>query len=390
MKTFLKYIYPTIIPVVLFALIGWFLWQWNMNRINKDLQDKVSTIIKKSINQQLETNPFLPDVVLINVDSVQNKQLTDSLKQKITSFLTNYYLNKNKKIDFDNLDFEPFFFFPQKPSNNGEYLLTSDQIEALNGHIKYLAKKVELEVNRTKEEVGRDIDRLNTWVTIWIGFIGLIGIFIPIILQIDVSKNASEALKRANVAEEKSTEAKNKATDAISLLKSKEESINKIENIEQKVQHIETISNNASTEADKAKKDSEAALKETKEIKSNLALIIAINSLKEYNPKVLIHIANENRIPFLKRILEKILNVLQENGIHYNNPMLKNWLRQFSENIQSISLFKFIDRNITRELNDFAILIEDSLDDFNNDKYKNIIRSLEELITEIEQQIADT
>jgi len=352
MKKFFEYIYPTIIPVVLFALIGWFLWQWNMNRINKDLQDKVSTIIKKSINQQLETNPFLPDVVLINVDSVQNKQLTDSLKQKITSFLTNYYLSKNKKIDFDNLNFEPFFIFPQKPNNNGQYLLTSDQISALNSHIKYLAKKVELEVNRTKEEVGRDIDRLNTWVTIWIGFIGFIGIFIPIILNIDVREIAKEALTRANKATEES--------------------------------------NNASTKADKAKNDSEKALKETQKVKGNLALIIAFNSLNEFKPEVLIHIANENRMLFLKKILRKILNVLLENGRHYNNPMLKNWLRQVSVDIQRISFFTLIDRNITKKLNDFSILVMESLDDFNNDKYDNIISSLKELINEIEQQIAGT
>jgi hypothetical protein len=64
--------------------------------------------------------------------------------------------------------------------------------------LNFLTKQVETEVNRSKEEIDRDIDRLNYWVTIWVGIIGFLGIFIPVIINIDISNNIRTAKDKAD------------------------------------------------------------------------------------------------------------------------------------------------------------------------------------------------
>lgn len=345
----------------------------------------VSTIIKKTINQQLKVNPFLPNVIILNVDSSQSNQLTDTLKKEITSFIIDYYLKNDKTIKYEDIDIQPFFMFSQKSNEKGEFVLTAEQIATLKSYINFLAKKVEVEVNRTKEEVNRDIDRLNTWVTIWIGFIGLIGIFIPIILNIDVSKNVSEAVKSAKTAKEKSDEANNKASKAIEIIESRQDSIDKIDSIESKVKDIETLSNKANASAEKANQESQTAIKETKLVKKNLSLIMALDSLKEFDANIIIQLQDEKRVPYLRGILEKIKNELDNHIDNYNNTLILNWLRQFATDLQTISLYKFIDRMLTESLNDLAKVITEFLKIRTEEKYQNIITRLNELLKEIEE-----
>jgi len=384
MKTVFNYIKPTLIPMLLAAILGLLLWQQNMSKLNKEIQNQVSTIIKKSINQQLDVNPFLPNVILLNSDSSESKQLSDTLKAEITSFIIDYYLNSEKKNNYENIDFQPYFMFSQKPNKIGQFVLTTEQMANLKSYVNFIVKKVEVEVDRTKEEVNRDIDRLNTWVTIWIGFIGLIGIFIPIILNIDVSKNISEAIKSAKIAKEKSEEANNKANEAISIIASKQESIDKIENIESKVSDVEALSNDAISKAEKAKEKSMTAIQETKLVKNNLSLIMALGTLKEFDANVIIQLHEEKRIPFLRGILYKIKNEINNHINNSENKLLLNWLSQFAANLQTISLYKFIDRDLTESLNDLAILISKFIKDNTEEKYLNIITKLDSLLNEIE------
>ena len=51
-----------------------------------------------------------------------------------------------------------------------------------------------------KEEVDRDINRLNTWVTLWVALIGFLGIFFPLFVNYETKSVAEKALKNANHA----------------------------------------------------------------------------------------------------------------------------------------------------------------------------------------------
>ena len=86
------------------------------------------------------------------------------------------------------------------------------------------AYKANKEIDKAKEEIGRDIDRLNMWVSIWIGVIGFLGIFVPIIINVDTTKNAE-------FAKEKSELALSNATEAITKINDAKPKIDKIENI---------------------------------------------------------------------------------------------------------------------------------------------------------------
>jgi len=371
MRTFFK----ILLVALSLCAIGVLVWRNNVNELQLQQQKEVTEIIKISIENEVQNGSLLPEVVFISADSSRKQELTDSFLKQITTVLTDKYLY-DRELSIDEITLKPFFVLPNKPDSSGNYILTEKQLNELKAHIDFLTKQVEKEVDRTKEEVGRDIDRLNTWVSIWIGVIGFLGIFIPIVLNLDVSKRASEAKADSETAKSDANKASERANKALDIINNAQPQIDKIDGLEEKVTNADSKSKSAFSKA-------ETAITDTIEVKRNLSVIIAINKLKEFGPQTLIRLNKDQALSYYVNMLKAILIEMKNNAEHFENELMKNWLEQIAINNQSLSLYRFINPDQTRLLNNYAELIINSLENYNRQQYDQIVNGLEELIANL-------
>jgi hypothetical protein len=124
----------------------------------------------------------------------------------------------NEKVNPKETSFRPFFLFPESVDSSGNYKLTKAQLEDLKNHIVFLTNQVDKAVTQTKDEINKEIDRINTWVSIWIGVLGFLGVFIPIVINYKASEDIKEIKSDANAAHIKA-DAANTMASAVKFLK---------------------------------------------------------------------------------------------------------------------------------------------------------------------------
>ncbi len=390
MKEFFKILIKCLIVIAFLVPIGLFIWKYEIGKLEVDHNKEVSDLIKSTIKIQSEKGLLLPKFVFINGSEKEKNKIKDTLVNQISDFLLAKYLrdttHKESKIS-------PYFILPSKLDKEGRYSLTEEQLTELKGHIDFLTKQVDIEVERTKEEVGRDIDRLNTWVSIWIGVIGFLGIFIPIVINLDVLKSVSDASKTADEAKTKADEAQQKSAIALQKINDKEDAINKIDGIESRISgtetklgELETKSGKAEEQANIAHKKAEEAIKESTQTKYALSVVFAINNLHNLDPETLIQIlGTENKIKMLTNTLESLLSELKGSGELFDNGLIKNCFKQLYLRAQNISFYKFINQNQTKALNDFSEIVSNSLAIYNKDQFDIIVTALENLINQLKE-----
>lgn len=382
-----RHLIVSITLVIVCVLTGIVVWQCQLNTLQNRQKKEVSEIISNVIKEQTRKDLLLPKIIVINTDSLTNKELDEKLTTKITDLLTTKYL-ADDKTQFKDIDLKSFFVLP-KADKQGNYILSETQLNELNNHIEFLTKQVDLEVDRAKEEVGRDIDRLNMWVTIWIGVIGFLGIFIPIIINIDTAKSAERAIEKSNEAEAKSNEAETKSNEAIGKINAAQSKIDKIEGIEtkvsdaerkidgivSKVNDAETKSKDAVKKASEASEKAENALSKTKETENVLSAISAIGNLKDIDTTTLQYI--NNPIEVVTQTLHSIHSGLSNCNNQSANEVVKDCLRQLGVKLQLITFFKFMKREQTDLTNAFVQSVSDKLNnDYDQVKFNEILVEL--------------
>ncbi|HCQ12810.1 hypothetical protein [Flavobacterium sp.] len=111
-------------------------------------------------------------VVLFSLQWISlDKKISDIKKQnrnKLDSLIT---LNLSNEIKFSKTD-------------KGVYIVEPEEITYLNNKINILSKEVYRETNRAESIIDKDLDRLNLYMAIGIGFMTLLGIFVPILVNI--------------------------------------------------------------------------------------------------------------------------------------------------------------------------------------------------------------
>lgn len=234
MKSILRVIGIILIIATFLSVIGLLIWQWNIKNVYSTQKQEISNIIDSSIQKHSKNGLLLPEVIFINTDSINKKKLSDSLIVEVKSYMRERFL-KNNHVDIENFEIQPFYILPDKPNNEGAYVLTQRQLNEIKSHVDFLTKQVSLEVANTKEEVGKDIDRLNTWMSIWIAVIGFLGIFVPIVVNIDVIKSADKAKEKADeaksesaIAKQKSDSAKSESDSALTKINAAQSKIKKV------------------------------------------------------------------------------------------------------------------------------------------------------------------
>jgi len=359
--------------VIIFVLAGIVIWQCQLNTLKNNQQKEVSEIISNIVQEQAKKDLLLPKIVFINTDNSTKKELDKKLTEKIVTILTKKYL-ADDKTKFQDIELKPFFVFP-KSNKQGNYALSEAQLNELKNHIEFLVKQTDLEVDRAKEEVAKDIDHLNMWVTIWIGVIGFLGIFIPLIINIDTAKSAERATEKSNEAEVKSIEAIGKIESAQSKIDKIEGIESRVNSAESKLSGIETKSKEAKTKSEEASQKAENALSKTKETENILTVMSAIGNLKDIDTNTLQYISNP--IEVVKKTLQSIHIGLSNCDNQTDNALVKDCLRQLGVKLQLLTFFKFMKREQTESINVFSNSVSEKLNDgYDQTKFEEILTEL--------------
>lgn len=370
--------------MVVFVLLAIVVWQYRLGVLNDRQQKEVSAVIHNVVHEQAKKNLLLPQIVFINADSSKKKELNEKLIEQISSALTKKYL-ANDTTKFNDIELKPYFVLPTSKNKNGSYNLTEAQLNELSQHLDFLTKQVDLAVNSSKDEIANDINRLNTWMTLWIGIIGFLGIFIPIIINIDTSKSAEKAT-------EKSETAFTKAGEAITKIDNAQTKIDKIDGIETRIQTAEGKIGGIETKADAAESKSTAAdtkaseaagkakdaLEQSVKTESVLAAINAIGNLKDIDINTLQYITKPMSviIKTLRSIHSGLTNCIDQT----DHPVVKDCLRQLGVRLQILTFFKFMKHDNTEMINIFSGVVSDKLNNnYSKQNFESILTELKTL-----------
>jgi type II secretory pathway pseudopilin PulG len=371
-----RHLIISITLVIISVLVGIVVWQYQINTLQNRQQKEVSEIIANVIQEQSKKDLLLPKIVFINIDSSIKKEIDKKLTAQISDLLTKKYLSDDK-TEFKDINLKPFFVLP-KANKQGDYVLSETQLNELKNHIEFLVKQVDIEIDRTKEEVGRDIDRLNMWVTIWIGVIGFLGIFIPLIINIDTAKSAERAIEKSNEAITKINLAQSKIDKIEGIETRVNDAVSKIGGVESKTKEADKKANDAKTKAGDASEKAENALIKTKETENILTAISAIGNLKDIDTSTLQYISNPMEVVI--KTLHSIHLGLSNCNNQSENNIVKDCLRQLGVKLQLLTFYKFIKREQTELINKFSNSISDKLNnDYDQTKFNGILEELKTL-----------
>ncbi len=150
----------------------------------------------------------------------------------LSLFIIQWYV-LNKKIDeyksekVMELDYlqclqkQPMFDIKQDSLTDSTVLLKLEDIEEVNQKFITLYDHVQNNTNRAESLIDKDIDRLNLYMAIGIGFVGILGVFVPLVVN----------FMSVNDLKEKLNEMPNKK-DVDSISKKAKEALSKTEELE--------------------------------------------------------------------------------------------------------------------------------------------------------------
>lgn len=379
------YLYFFKIATIPIAVVGgiWLLayYIYSQTDLMQEQQKQVSEVVHNTIQELANKDLLLPDIVFIQGDSAGQVALTDTLIFQISTALTRKYL-KSDTTSFQDIDFHPYFVLPNKSDSVGNYILTQSQLNDLKNHLDFLTKQVDVEADKIKQEVGRDIDRLNTWVSIWIGILGFFGIFIPVFINYELRKDTEDAKIKSNTAKEKAEKALEAIENAKPEIKKVKELASKIGDLEGKLPDIVKQSNSAKTDAENARDNAKAANDSSKKNEAIISVSHSIALLKDLGATSL-HIAPDKKA-MLIAILEKVYAAFKNSNNHADHEIVIDAIRQLGLQLHYISLLKFSAFGQTEDLNDFSVFILDSLkEEMTKEKFDNVITKLNELMEKL-------
>ena len=417
MKESHKAISRSIIFVLVIIFIGALTWQWNISRINKTYKHEVSDLIQTTIEEQASKGLLYPETVFINVDSSKTGDIKQAISKEIKAVLVKKYTSNSSK---DNSS-QSFYVLPNKKNDNGNYVLTSTQLEKIDQRIAFLSNKVEEEVTAAKAGMNRNIEELNFWVSLWIGVIGFLGIFIPILLNVNVLDKSEQAEKKAKEVENELSDIEQKTSDVekeLNEVRSKTENAeSELVDIGSKTEGIEGSLKNIQDQSDSVEKELDDVREKTKSVEDELGKVQtktaeledkvsesdekAGKALKKSFESNLLY--SVNRLSGVKSLLHQFpkdrrLTILADHidkVNHYLNICIKNEFKDSLRDslvdlvivIKNISEYTFVGASATSSCEDCMRQIESALDsNLNSESLQDLIDYLSKLATELRDQ----
>jgi hypothetical protein len=335
--------------------------------VNKQKEDSVR-IITNILDNAAKEKTLIPDIIIIGKKDSSGILLDSTLKKDLLNFLINKYAETKSKANK---------VFDIKP-----YLLSSDikDEDKIIKHIEFLSEIVKNAVEDSKRNIDTEISKINTWVTIWIGIIGFIGIFLPIVINIKSFDALRDAQNDASQAKVDSEIAKEKSNDAMLLLDKHKEQLGGIEENMRKVGEFE-----------KSIEDQEKRIKEIGETATNaenksnttersLSLLISLFKLKSFNYSFLVH--QKKPLEILIKYFEEIQITLTNESGNFNHPFVLDALRQMASGLYQLSTYQFVSRENMTLFNNLSEFISTKLEaGLTEDSFKEILKKFSDLIT---------
>lgn len=332
-----------IILIIVLSVLFSMLRDVKVNRILEERETKISEVVLKSIKFHVENDIVIPETFIISFDTITKSEINDSLVSYLKNVLFDKYIETDSIVN-DNIITTPYFLFPTNKEEDGTYRLTDKQLSELKQNIIFLTNQVDKAVHETENEISESIDKLNMWVSIWIGIIGFLGIFIPILINYQTSKNISEALKNSSAAKEDASQAKGNAQEALSK--------------------------------------SEDAIKNSKSIDNLLITTNSISKLKNIDSSRLIHVTDKKG--HLVKILESVHKSMKACADSFNHNIVVDSFQELIISLYSISKFDFIDHTSIENITKFIISANGSLEEeWTIEKFKSNMTTLEDLISNL-------
>lgn len=348
----------TILSIIIFLLIGGHLLTYHY--INKEKEDRVQ-IINNILSNVSKEKALIPDIILIGKKDSTASFLDSVLKKELINFLTNKYAegnpNANKVFDI-------------KP-----YLSSSDikDEDKIIKHIEFLSETVKNAVEDSKRNIDTEISKINTWVTIWIGIIGFIGIFLPIVINIKSFDELKEIQKDA-------AEAKRDSGTAMGLLDKHKDQLEGLEGKMSKVDKLEErigeISDTAAT-ADKNATNAEQKSTNTEKLLYTLNMVF---KLKDIDGAFLMY--NKEPLKVLIKYFEEIHKELSDTSIDFKHPFVFDALRQLALRLYVLAPYAFVSKENMTLFNNLSEFISAKLEaGLTEDSFKEILKEFNDLIT---------
>jgi hypothetical protein len=262
------------------------------------------------------------------------------------------------------------------PLNKKQVIIKPKEIEKINSHIKVLAEAVQNEKNRTETLIDNDLSRLGTYMAVGIGFMTLLGVFVPILINVlsvqdlrDKQKDIENEFDKLKTSEPNIKKAISDSQSAIDNANKALEKSKEIDGFSEKIGTIES---------------------KTKHMTLGLCNIILQNAIARFfniSSIVLTNAIREKDYECFTNLLEAIKRAFISCQAETNHVVLKN--EQFSNTVQDFILFleteKFRYQSVfssKKEMEEFDNLIKhlEALKDSNNNNESENYKALDEQI----------
>lgn len=344
--------------VILFILIAGNSYIYYL--INK--KEKNSTeIISNILTNAAKEKSLIPDIIIINKKDSSAVKLDSSLKKGLIEFLSKKYTSDSSSSNK---------VFDIKP-----YLSTTDikDEDKIVKHIEFLSNTVKEAVEDSKRNIDTEISKVNTWVTIWIGIIGFLGIFFPLIINL-------KSLDELKTIKAKSKEAKKNADDAKEKLDKYKPHLDSLPANMEKVGGFEKTIKEQGERIEAIDKLATVAEKKSSNTEKLLNTLNMVFKLKDIDGTFLMY--NKEPLKVLIKYLEEIHRELSDPSVDFKHPFAFDALRQLALRLYVLSPYPFISKENMTLFNSASEYITERLESgITVDSFKEILIEFDKLIT---------
>jgi len=344
-----------------------------VNRYEKERDEATTKTISEILKEQSKSHPLLPDVLVINVSAKDKQQISDSIKKEVSNFLINKYTKKSD--DTSQVEIRPYVSFLEKNNNKP---ITGEQVAELKKHIEFLVRNCDKAVEDSKRNIDTEISKINTWVTIWIGVFGILGIFIPIVVNLKSFDALKEIEKKANAAEKKITDHEDDIKAIAGIKKDVTDAKKDIADINIT---LPTLAQQSTT----ALQNSTDAIAQSELNNKVLIAFNAIGKLKKLEK--IISLNRDNPIPIIHSYLSSVLNILRTIDNNHDQHFYTDLLEELKERLFELSYTTVIrSRNKTVAISTFAVFINNKIaspNPLSNIDHDEIVANFETMLAAI-------
>ena len=86
----------------------------------------------------------------------------------------------------------------RQKDRRGNYWLSEQDFVILEKALLHHNKRVETICSEVRSEVSNDMTRLNTWITLWMGILAVLGVFVPIVINITSTRSIEKEIETQN------------------------------------------------------------------------------------------------------------------------------------------------------------------------------------------------